>query len=103
MGGMGCSRIIREILRDRDGAVYWLCCQPIDFSLASTEPMGPTIDHVVPLSRGGRRRALSNMRLAHRRCNERRGSDVAVWGWERPDGGRYLRRRCVRRKSAPSA
>ena len=39
-----------------------------------------TVDHVVPRSRGGTNEA-SNLRLAHRRCNGRRGSHLPELDW----------------------
>ena len=34
---------------------------------------GPTVDHVIPKSKGGTN-DLSNLKLSHRRCNETKGS-----------------------------
>ncbi len=45
-------------------------------SLAVLHPLSddyPTLDHILPRSRGGTN-AVSNIALAHRRCNERRGN-----------------------------
>lgn len=61
-------------LAARDGWACHLCGAPIDPAVRPYSAMGATIDHVVPLSAGGSRRSKSNMRLAHRRCNNERGN-----------------------------
>jgi hypothetical protein len=67
-------------LAARDGWVCWLCDAPIDPALPSTLPGAASIDHVVPRSRGGTS-DLRNLRLAHRRCNGRRGARVPELEW----------------------
>lgn len=39
-------------------------------------PRFATLDHVVPLSKGGRSQR-TNLRLAHRECNEKRAAEEA--------------------------
>jgi 5-methylcytosine-specific restriction endonuclease McrA len=57
------------LLRARDGNDCWLCGKPLGGS-----PGGSiTLDHVIPRSKGGSN-TLDNLRLAHRRCNHRRGN-----------------------------
>jgi 5-methylcytosine-specific restriction endonuclease McrA len=60
-------------LRERDGDDCWLCLEAIDFGLPPLDPLAKSVDHVRPVVHGGRS-AIGNLRLAHRRCNERRGS-----------------------------
>jgi hypothetical protein len=67
-------------LAERDGWSCWLCDGPIDPSLPRTLPGAASIDHVVPRSRGGTS-DLRNLRLAHRRCNTRRGSTLPELDW----------------------
>jgi 5-methylcytosine-specific restriction endonuclease McrA len=52
----------------RDGWTCQLCRKPIDQSIAWPHPMSPSVDHIVPLSRGGAH-ALSNVQSAHLGCN----------------------------------
>lgn len=56
----------------------WLCGHPIDYTIKGIEagkhPMGFTLDHAVPLSKGGDLLDLANARAAHRRCNSQRGN-----------------------------
>ena len=56
----------------RDGNLCWLCGEPF----ANHGDGAPTLDHVIPRSKGGVR-ANSNLRLAHRRCNLIRGDRTA--------------------------
>lgn len=56
----------------RDGNLCWLCGEPF----TNHGDGAPTLDHVIPRSKGGVR-ANSNLRLAHRRCNHLRGDRPA--------------------------
>ena len=58
-------------LAERDGWVCHLCGDPIDPSAKGGHQ--PTIDHLIPRSEGGSN-AQENLKLAHRRCNQRRGN-----------------------------
>ena len=67
--------ITLDALYKRDGGVCYLCgtiCRYDDFVICEgtkiTGDWYPSIDHVVPLSKGGAH-AWTNVRLAHRRCN----------------------------------
>lgn len=63
----------------RDGGVCKLCCKPVDTADRRGNGAGynyPTIDHIVPLSRGGGH-VMSNVQLAHMICNSRKGADNA--------------------------
>ncbi|MER5843700.1 HNH endonuclease [Streptomyces prasinus] len=52
----------------RDGWTCQLCCEPIDQAIAWPHPKSPSVDHIIPLSRGGAH-ALSNVQSAHLGCN----------------------------------
>jgi len=54
------------------GWLCHLCKQPIDPKLRTPHPSAATLDHVVPLARGGRD-WIANIRPAHLRCNRRKG------------------------------
>ncbi|KND29927.1 HNH endonuclease [Streptomyces stelliscabiei] len=60
------------------GLPCWWCRQPIDYSLtgraAQTSPWAFTLDHAIPISRGGGLLDPANARSAHRRCNSSRGN-----------------------------
>lgn len=57
----------------RDNWICHLCNQAVDSELSRTDPMGATIDHVVPLSKGGSD-SFENVRTAHFSCNVKKGS-----------------------------
>lgn len=64
MGGSTKRRRLRALLR-RDGAACAYCARPF----GTGEPYSSmTIDHVVPVSRGGSH-ALTNLMLACKACN----------------------------------
>lgn len=58
----------------RDGWRCWICCRPVDQGLGPEHRMGPSLDHIVPLSWDDPLHDPSNLRLAHRICNSRRGN-----------------------------
>jgi hypothetical protein len=69
-------------LAARDGWRCWVCGGDVDHEVAPTAAGAPTIDHVLPKALGGTNDA-SNLRLAHRRCNGRRGSRLPELDWPR--------------------
>ena len=65
---------------ERDNGICKLCGQPInkaDFSSKSVGPLYPTIDHIIPLSKGGGH-TWDNVQLAHMYCNSTKGDRVEV-------------------------
>jgi hypothetical protein len=64
----------------RDGWTCWLCGGEVDPDAPLDSPARGTVDHLVPRSRGGSSE-LANLRLAHRRCNVRRGSHLPELQW----------------------
>lgn len=60
----------------RDGAKCAICRKVVDLEKPSGPRgfgTGPSIDHVIPVSRGGSD-DLANLRLTHWRCNHQRGN-----------------------------
>lgn len=66
-----------SILRivERDGWVCGVCGLPVDEALPRTSRMGATVDHIVPLSKGGSDE-LENLQLAHWICNNQKSNKV---------------------------
>lgn len=64
-------------LRERDGDRCDYCTKPITFGVTTgprgDNAMGPSIDHIQPVSKGGTDE-LTNLRLLHWDCNRRRGN-----------------------------
>lgn len=60
----------------------WLCGKGIAYSITGPEagkhPLAFTLDHLVPLSKGGDLLDPANARSAHRRCNSARGNRMTV-------------------------
>lgn len=60
------------------GLPCWWCGREIPYELtgrdAQTSPWAFTLDHALPLSRGGDLNDPANARSAHRRCNSARGN-----------------------------
>lgn len=68
-------RISVEIIARRDHYLCHLCNQIVDMDIKRTDKMGATIDHVLPLSKGGLD-TMENVALAHWICNIRKGNRV---------------------------
>lgn len=58
---------VTELMRDQDFLCY-LCNTPIDPACKYPHPMCPSIDHVIPLAKGGTG-LRENLRAAHMGCN----------------------------------
>jgi hypothetical protein len=54
---------------DRDGWACYLCGRATDPEASPFDPASPTVDHVVPLSKGGEH-SLANARTACLHCNK---------------------------------
>ena len=57
-----------QALRKRDGDVCCICNGWIDFALSHPDPASPSLEHIIPLSRGGEH-SMTNAGIAHLRCN----------------------------------
>lgn len=73
--GGGESFTRREVL-DRDGWVCQLCTLEIDPGLTFPHPQSASLDHVIPLARGGSH-TRANSQAAHLDCNRRKWANVA--------------------------
>jgi hypothetical protein len=59
----------------RDSGLCHICGDAVDLSLPRTSRMGATLDHVIPISRGGLD-LMENVRLAHWICNIRKSDSL---------------------------
>jgi hypothetical protein len=64
----------------RDDPRCWICGGDVDLGAPPAAAAAATVDHVVPRARGGTS-DRANLRLAHRRCNGRRGSRLPELDW----------------------
>lgn len=73
----------------RDGNNCHLCGKPVNLFIRKRgkRPMAPSLDHIIPVSKGGTD-FLDNLRLAHRKCNMERqaapNDNKPKHGWIEP-------------------
>lgn len=64
------------------GLPCWLCGHNIRYDITGPEagkhPDAFTLDHLIPLSKGGSLIDPANARSAHRRCNSARGNRTSI-------------------------
>lgn len=56
--------------------VCGICGKPVDFSYRYPHPLSPTVDHIIPVSKGGHPSDLANLQLAHRCCNREKSDKL---------------------------
>ena len=71
------ARFTNAEVFDRDGWVCGLCAEPVSRNATYPDPLSASLDHVIPLSRGGSH-SLDNVQLAHLACNVSKGARVAA-------------------------
>lgn len=77
---------LRPTILERWGWRCYLCERPITVGpQETTNPGALTLDHVVPITAGGRD-TEDNLRPAHRACNEDKGERYPAW-WELRQAG----------------
>lgn len=69
------QKITHEEIAERDGYVCHICNELVDMTLPRTSKLGATLDHVVPISKGGVD-SLDNLKLAHWVCNVRKSNKM---------------------------
>lgn len=70
--GVGYKTLTFRTVAERDGWTCQLCGDPVDPGLTVPHPLAPTMDHMIPLARGGEHTG-TNVQLAHFLCNSRKG------------------------------
>lgn len=58
----------RDAVFERDTWTCGICREPVAKDASPFDPLSATVDHIVPLSRGGEH-TLANAQCAHLRCN----------------------------------
>ena len=61
-----------------EGEVCALCGLPIDKKLRFPDPMSATVDHIVPVAKGGHPSDPQNLQIAHLICNQIKGSKTVI-------------------------
>lgn len=62
---------------ERDGWICGVCTKPVDRALKWPDRQSPSLDHIVPLTRGGHH-VRANVQLAHLVCNMRKGASLEL-------------------------
>ena len=57
-------------------SVCGICGQQVDFALRYPNPMSKTVDHIIPINRGGHPSDLANLQLAHLSCNRQKSDKL---------------------------
>ena len=60
-----------------------ICGRPVDFSFRYPHPLSPSVDHIIPIAKGGHPSDLANLQLAHRCCNRLKSDKLYVEKWQR--------------------
>lgn len=67
------ERIEVDSLVLRDGFDCQICFEPIDWSKRGSRRLSPSVDHIVPISKGGEH-VYDNCRMVHFGCNAKKGN-----------------------------
>lgn len=63
-----------RILATQD--ICGICGRPVDKSLRYPHPLAPTVDHIIPIVRGGHPSDIENLQLAHWVCNRQKSDKL---------------------------
>ena len=55
-----------------------ICGRPVDKKLPFPNPWSPTLDHIVPVQKGGDPVNLENLQLAHLACNRAKATKLVT-------------------------
>lgn len=53
-----------------------ICGRPVNFDKKFPDPWSATVDHIIPVSKGGAPASLENLQLAHLQCNRIKASKM---------------------------
>ena len=74
-GGTTGDRVLQADLLLRDGPTCSACKQHIDIDIPWPDPFSPSVDHTVPISKGGDH-SMENCTIMHLRCNMAKGARI---------------------------
>lgn len=66
----------RRVLATQE--VCGICGKPVDKSLKYPHPLSATVDHIIPVSKGGHPSDMDNLQLAHRTCNRQKSDKLMM-------------------------
>ena len=64
----------QRILKTQD--VCGICGRPIDKELKYPHPLAASVDHIIPVSRGGHPSDIENLQIAHWTCNRQKSDKM---------------------------
>lgn len=64
------DRNSKKIIKTQD--ICGICGKPVDKTLRYPNPMAASVDHIIPISRGGHPSDIDNLQLAHWTCNRQK-------------------------------
>ena len=85
-------KLKRFRVRERDGDNCWICNEIVLEGFQDGHPRLATLDHVVEVCNGGSNH-ISNLRLAHRKCNNDRSNRKGLirdWKRSSPEGNQQV-------------
>lgn len=53
-----------------------LCGKPVDKTLRFPNPLSPSIDHIIPVAKGGHPADIENLQLTHLKCNQQKATKI---------------------------
>lgn len=68
----------KKILLTQD--VCAICGRPVDKTLKYPDPYSATVDHIIPINRGGHPSDINNLQLAHAICNRQKSDNLMIVG-----------------------
>lgn len=75
--GVESERFVSHEIFTRDNWICGICGESVDSSIGWPDPMSASLDHIVPLSRGGSH-TRANTQCAHLRCNIVKGNQMVA-------------------------
>ena len=68
------NRAKKTVLATQD--ICGICGNPVDKSYKWPHPLSPTVDHIVPIIKGGHPTDLHNLQIAHWCCNREKSDKL---------------------------
>lgn len=59
-------------------SICGICGKPVDFTLKYPNKWAATIDHIIPLAKGGHKSDIDNLQLAHFYCNRMKSDKFLI-------------------------
>ena len=79
-------------------SVCAICGRPVDMGLKPPDPMSPTVDHIIPVSKGGHPSDINNLQLAHRICNGMKSDRLVLVAAGKAEPNKNIKLSCDWRK-----